>query len=218
MRRDRRYRITAALALAAAACAARAAPVEVAVADAAGRPLAAAVVFLESPAARAAAKPLQGYEIGQQDKQFQPQVNVVTLGSQVRFPNRDTVRHHVYSFSPAKTFDLPLYAGTPAAPLRFDKPGVVSIGCNIHDWMIGYIVVLDTPYFAKTDAKGHAALALPPGKYRLRTWHPRLAGEAPEQTLTVGSVALPAIAVHLKLSPPAPPRRGMRRLGPATQG
>jgi plastocyanin len=149
----------------------------------------------------------------QRYSQFAPGVLAITTGSLVVFPNSDNIRHQVYSFSPAKTFDLPLYAGTPAAPVRFDKAGVVAIGCNIHDWMIGYIVVLDTPYFAKTDVTGHATLALPPGKYRLRTWHPRLAGDAPEQTLTVSNAAMPALSVHLSLSPPAPPRRGMRRLG-----
>ena len=154
----------------------------------------------------------------QRYSQFAPGVLVITAGSLVVFPNSDNIRHQVYSFSPAKTFDLPLYAGTPAAPVRFDKAGIVPIGCNIHDWMIGYIVVLDTPYFAKTDANGHAALVLPPGQYRLRTWHPRLAGEPPEETLTVGAATLPARTVHLTLSPPAPPRRGMRRLGPATKG
>lgn len=154
----------------------------------------------------------------QRYSQFAPGVLAITVGSLVVFPNSDNIRHQVYSFSPAKTFDLPLYAGTPAAPVRFDTAGVVPIGCNIHDWMIGYIVVLDTPYFAKTDASGHAALALPPGKYRLRTWHPRLAGEPPEETLTVVDAPIAARAVHLKLTPPAPPRRGMRRLGPATKG
>ena len=189
MRRDRRYRITAALALAAAACAARAAPVEIAVADGAGRPLAAAVVFLESPSARAAAKPLQGYEIGQQDKQFQPQVNVVTLGSQVRFPNRDTVRHHVYSFSPAKAFELKLYTGREANPVHFDLPGIAVLGCNIHDSMVAWVLVVETPHHAITGADGLARLDAPAGSYRLRAWHNSLpAGTPPsDQALAVAA-------------------------------
>ncbi|WP_196767929.1 hypothetical protein, partial [Streptobacillus moniliformis] len=75
-----------------------------------------------------------------------PHVLAITVGSEVRFPNRDKLRHQVYSFSKAKTFDLPLYSGHPAAPVRFDEIGVVELGCNIHDGMIGYIVVLDTPH------------------------------------------------------------------------
>jgi plastocyanin len=150
--------------------------------------------------------------------QFAPGVLPITVGSLVVFPNSDNIRHQVYSFSPAKVFDLPLYAGTPAAPLRFDTPGVVVIGCNIHDWMIGYIVVLDTPYFAKTDGTGAAALSLPPGRYRLRIWHPRLSGPPVEEPLVVTDADPPAHSVHLSLMPPAPPRRGVRRLGPAAGG
>lgn len=154
----------------------------------------------------------------QRYSQFVPGVLPITVGSMVVFPNSDNIRHQVYSFSPAKPFDLPLYAGTPAAPQRFDKPGVVVIGCNIHDWMIGYIVVLDTPYFAKTDADGKATLALPPGRYAVRTWHPRQAGDAPEETVDVGDGAAVPLVVHLKLTPPAPPRRGVRRLSPGKAG
>ncbi len=154
----------------------------------------------------------------QRYSQFAPGVLAITVGSLVVFPNSDNIRHQVYSFSPAKPFDLPLYAGTPAAPMRFDKAGVVVIGCNIHDWMIGYIVVLYTPYFAKTDATGSAMLSLPPGQYRLRTWHPRLAGDPVEEIVRISAEALPVREVHLMLSPPPPPRRGMRRLVPARQG
>lgn len=154
----------------------------------------------------------------QRYSQFAPGVLPITVGSLVMFPNSDNIRHQVYSFSPAKPFDLPLYAGTPAAPMRFDKAGVVVIGCNIHDWMIGYIVVLDTPYFAKTDVGGNAALSLPPGQYRLRTWHPRLAGDPVEEIVRISGEAAAVREVHLKLSPPPPPRRGIRRLAPARQG
>jgi hypothetical protein len=95
----------------------------------------------------------------------------------VFFPNKDNIRHQVYSFSPAKQFELPLYAGTPAKPVVFDKPGIVVLGCNIHDWMIGYIYVSESPYFAKTGADGKAQLSdLPTRSYRVRVWHPRLQG------------------------------------------
>ncbi|HNI77100.1 MAG TPA: methylamine utilization protein, partial [Giesbergeria sp.] len=116
--------------------AASAASLRVQVLDSAGKPLEGAVVSLVSDAARRAVRPLPEQEIAQENKQFVPAVRVVTVGTLVRFPNRDSVRHHVYSFSPAKKFEIKLYAGTPAAPVRFDQPGVAVLGCNIHDQMV----------------------------------------------------------------------------------
>jgi plastocyanin len=143
--------------------------------DSAGKPLEGAVVSLVSDAARRAVRPLPEQEIAQENKQFVPAVRVVTVGTLVRFPNRDSVRHHVYSFSPAKKFEIKLYAGTPAAPVLFDQPGVAVLGCNIHDQMVGWVVVLNTPYFAQTDAQGQALLeGMPAGAHQLRAWHARL--------------------------------------------
>lgn len=114
--------------------------------------------------------------MGQEHKTFLPDQLVITPGTAVNFPNRDTVRHHVYSFSPAKVFEIKLYIGTPAAPVVFDQPGVVVLGCNIHDDMVGWVVVVDTPWHAETDASGRATLqAVPSGSYRLRVWHRALA-------------------------------------------
>ncbi|MDP1998803.1 MAG: methylamine utilization protein [Rhodoferax sp.] len=163
---------------------------QVTVTDDKGKALADAVVFLDSPAAKAAFKPLVGVEVEQVDKQFAPRVAVVTAGSQVSFPNRDKVRHHVYSFSPAKTFDLKLYTGTPANPVLFDKPGVVVLGCNIHDLMASWILVLETPYFGKTAASGQVALPdVAPGTYQMKVWHPGLpvGNPAQERAITVGA-------------------------------
>jgi plastocyanin len=113
--------------------------------------------------------------IDQVDKQFVPYVKAVFVGSKVRFPNSDRIRHQVYSFSPAKKFELPLYAGADAPPVVFDRPGVVVLGCNIHDWMVGYIYVSETPFFAKTEAAGSAAIGdMPPGEYTVRVWHPSM--------------------------------------------
>lgn len=155
--------------------AASAASLRVQVLDSAGKPLEGAVVSLVSDAARRAVRPLPEQEISQENKQFVPAVRVVTVGTLVRFPNRDSVRHHVYSFSPAKKFEIKLYAGTPAAPVLFDQPGVAVLGCNIHDQMVGWVVVLDTPYFAQTDAQGQALLeGMPAGAHQLRAWHARL--------------------------------------------
>jgi plastocyanin len=128
--------------------------------------------------------------VDQVDKQFMPYVKPIYVGSMVRFPNKDNIRHQVYSFSPAKKFELPLYASGEAAPVLFDKPGVVVLGCNIHDWMIGYIYVSETPFFAKTESTGTAILEdLPPGEYLLRIWHPSM--ERPEEA-TVKRVNLSA--------------------------
>jgi hypothetical protein len=100
-------------------------------------------------------------------------VKSVLAGSRVHFPNRDKVQHQVYSFSPAKRFELPLYAGTSAPPVTFDKTGVVTLGCNIHDWMVGYVYVADTPYSGTTGKDGVALLKdLPAGDYDVRVWQP----------------------------------------------
>lgn len=154
-----------------------------------GKPLPDAIVFLESADAKAAAKPLKGVEVAQVARQFKPAVTVVTPGTSILFPNQDTVRHHVYSFSPAKTFELKLYAGVPANPVVFDKVGVAVLGCNIHDNMVAWVLVVDTPYFGHTDAQGKLTLNdVPTGSYKLRTWHASLPTGAPaaEQAQAVG--------------------------------
>jgi plastocyanin len=120
---------------------------------------------------------------------FVPHILIVQTGTSVDFPNNDVVSHHVYSFSPAKTFELGLYKGNAHPPLVFDRPGVVVLGCNIHDGMLGYILVVDTPHFALTDANGALALeALPADGYTVRLWTPRLRpGDLPpEQSVSVG--------------------------------
>jgi plastocyanin len=160
--------------------AAGAAVVEVQASGSDGKALPETVVFLESREAKAAARPLMGVEIEQNKRRFTRRVSVVTVGSEVAFPNRDTVRHHVYSFSPAKTFELKLYAGKPANPVVFDKAGIAVLGCNIHDNMVAWVVVVETPYHAVADAQGLLRLDnVPAGSYRLRSWHPGLPPGAP---------------------------------------
>ena len=139
------------------------------VADSAGAPVFEAVVYLVPTGAKPAVTPRPGV-MDQANKEFLPLVVPVQLGASVSFPNKDNIRHHVYSFSPAKVFQLKLYSGTPSKPLVFDKPGVVVLGCNIHDWMVGYIYVVDTPYFAKTDMERHGQ-ARQPSRGRLRVAH-----------------------------------------------
>jgi plastocyanin len=147
------------------------------VVDGDGKPLADAIVVAYPANGRVEpAKPGTTVE-DQIDKEFVPYVQAIRVGTYVRFPNKDNIRHHVYSFSPARKFELPLYSGTPALPVLFDKTGVVKLGCNIHDWMIGYLYVTDAPYFGKTTAQGRIELKdLPAGTYRIRVWHPRLDG------------------------------------------
>ena len=110
--------------------------------------------------------------VEQRNKTFIPLVSVVQTGTLVNFPNRDDIRHHIYSFSAAKRFEIKLYAGTPADPILFDKPGEVVLGCNIHDHMIAYIYVVDSPWFAKTDNDGVAKIdGLPAGDFDIGAWY-----------------------------------------------
>ncbi len=144
--------------------------------DTANSPLDNAVVYAEPTV-----KPTSAVAtalIEQRGRQFNPLVSVVQVGTDISFPNFDSVRHHVYSFSPAKNFELKLYSGVPANPVQFDKAGTVVLGCNIHDFMVAFIHVVDTPYFAKTDKTGKAVLKnLPKGDYTLKVWHYALAKE-----------------------------------------
>lgn len=197
-------RLAAALALAAGPAAAAVVDVQALGSD--GKPLPEAVVFLESPAARAAVRPLQGVEVEQAQRRFTHRVTVVTVGSEVTFPNRDKVRHHVYSFSPTKTFELKLYSGTPSNPVLFDRSGIAVLGCNIHDSMIAWIAVVETPYHGLADAGGAVHLeGVPPGSYRLRTWHPGLppGAAAADEPLVVGAGGA-SVRVQLPLTAALP--------------
>ncbi|MBQ4831507.1 methylamine utilization protein [Alteromonas sp. MMG017] len=117
--------------------------------------------------------------MNQINKQFAPHVLVVQENTEVTFPNADNVFHHVYSFSPTKQFELKLYKEFTAEPLFFEQAGIVDIGCNIHDWMLGYIVIADSPYFVKTANDGNASISLPAGKYSVEFWHPNAPNEQP---------------------------------------
>lgn len=155
---------------------ARAATVSIDVRSADGKPLAGAVVMVDTP--RKPAGPIKldhAYEMAQQNIAFVPHVLIVPVGATVTFPNRDKVRHHVYSFSKAKKFDLKLYGKDETRSVTFDRAGVVALGCNIHDAMSGFILVVDTPYAAQTDANGHATIAgVPAGTVSVRIWHPTI--------------------------------------------
>jgi len=174
----------------------------------AGEPLADAAVVLE-PMADHARERRPTVTITQRDRELNPYATVVQVGTAVEFPNDDPFKHHLYSFSPAKIFEIKLYAGKPAKPIVFDKPGEVALGCNIHDWMEAYILVVDTPYFAKTDMEGHAHIdSVPPGSYRLRWWHPRQRHELPARSMKIGSESarlMQSLDVAPRVVKPKPP-------------
>jgi len=184
------------------------------VADGGGDAVKNAVVFA-SPLNGTAPGGTKKALIDQIDKEYVPHVTAVRVGTQVSFPNRDQIRHHVYSFSDAKTFEIPLYKGTPSSPVLFDKPGIVVLGCNIHDWMKAYVFVSETPYFAVTDDKGKANLpGVPSGQYRVEVWHPRLKGKpkATAQQISVGSDG-GSVSFEIKQKRDWRPRRGPRGAG-----
>lgn len=152
--------------------AAMAATLQVKVADQSGAAVADAVVWAIPSGETIAPTTTGTATIDQIKRKFVPLVSVVQTGTSVTFPNKDDIEHDVYSFSDAKRFDLHLYHGTHAKPVVFEKSGLVVMGCNIHDQMLAYLMVVDTPYFAKTDSNGVAQLnKLPQGAYSLTVWH-----------------------------------------------
>jgi plastocyanin len=183
-----------------------------------GKGIADAVVFIQSPDNGPHAPPGVNpmATMDQVEKTFVPGLLPIVVGTSVRFPNHDQIRHHVYSFSRTKTFELPLYKGTDAAPVLFDKTGVVKVGCNIHDWMSGIILVLPTPWFARTDAEGRYTLSdLPAGQYSVVVWH-ELSKSKPEETaqsvnVVSSSAAEANFSVTLGAARARPAVRGTRR-------
>ena len=182
--------------------------VEVAVRTAEGDALAGAAVALRplndvaaaDAGGAAAADPAT---MAQQNQAFSPAVLTISRGRSVSFPNLDNVQHHVYSFSAARTFELPLYKGQTPPPVDFDQPGVVTLGCNIHDHMRGYIFVAESPYHGVTDDAGGIRLDVPAGDYELVLWHPRQRrAPDPEPVTVAGDLTLDR---HIDVRPPPKP-------------
>jgi len=177
------------------------AALEVQVRDASGKPVADAVVYAIPAAGPIEARGAKPVEIAQADREFVPYVSALQTGTPVVFPNRDPIQHHVYSFSPAKVFEIKLYSGKPPGAIVFDKPGVVALGCNVHDWMIGYILVVSTPHFATTGATGAARLRdLPVGAYEVRVWHPQQRAAAPAQPVSLAPTGEPRALFELEVA------------------
>lgn len=171
--------------------AAHAATVTVDVRGIDGKPVAGAVVMIDTPRKPAGTVRFDyAYEMAQRNIAFAPHILIVPVGATVTFPNRDKVRHHVYSFSRARKFDLKLYGKDETRSILFDKAGVVALGCNIHDAMSGFILVVDTPYAVQTDANGRATISgVPAGAASVRIWHPsiRTLDNMLSQPATVGA-------------------------------
>ncbi len=191
-----------------AAAPACAATLDVGVVDEGGKPLPRIAVYAvpagSTPHAEHSSSPPAVMD--QERNAFVPHILVVQQGADVIFPNNDTVSHHVYSFSQAKTFELALYKGNSHAPVQFDMTGVVTVGCNIHDGMLGYILVVDTPYFALTGDDGEVHLdGLPPGQYSVSVWTPRVRPNQRPAVVAVDLAATPnaslAIEIRGKLTP-----------------
>ncbi|MEQ1863526.1 MAG: methylamine utilization protein [Micropepsaceae bacterium] len=199
-----RSSVTYSLALIWFCATAHAADVNVQVRTADGQPVANAVVTI-MPTAKGPGGPIKftwPLRVGQRELAFDPFVLIVPAGAQVAFPNFDTVRHHVYSFSPAKKFEIQLYGHDETRSVAFPTAGVVAIGCNIHDKMSAFVFVTDTPYAAKTDASGNATVAeVPAGAASAQVWHPQAVGtnQRIEQSLTVSAHAATTLTAALEL-------------------
>jgi plastocyanin len=130
-----------------------------------------AVVYLDGAFPSPASLPTK--QVAQKDLTFIPVLLPVRVGTKVEFPNLDDTYHNIFSYSPAKRFDLGRYRAEerPIPTQIFDKPGLVTLRCDIHEHMRGLILVLNTPYFVMTDTNGHFRLSgLPAGRYTLKAW------------------------------------------------
>jgi len=185
-----------------------AAPLTVRVVDSGGKPVADAVVTVRPASGVRAARGGGPFVMAQKGMQFHPFVLVVPVGGSVSFPNQDPTKHDVYSFSPAKTFELKLFAKDQSRSVTFDKPGVVALGCNIHDQMTAFIVVTDSAWTAKTDRRGVVSFAdAPSGPGRVTVWHPYLRAPGNSVTQPLASGAGGAV-FKVALRPPPMPMPG----------
>jgi plastocyanin len=191
--------------LALSASAAHAGSLTVRITGGDGKPVADAVVALYPGSGQTPAPRPQGkYEVTQKDTMFHPFVSVVPVNATVSFPNLDPFKHHVYSFSPAKRFELKLFAKDQTRSVTFDKAGVIAVGCNIHDSMSAFIFVTDTVWTARTDANGQAVIRdVPAQALSLTVWHPYLSAPGGQITDTLpASAADRSKTVAIKLRPP----------------
>ena len=176
------------------------------VAGPAGEPVENAAVFLRPVSGQKLPNhaPLPA-SIAQHDREFVPYLTVVQTGAAVSFPNQDPIRHHVYSFSKPKKFEIKLYAGDAPDPVIFDQPGVVTMGCNVHDWMLGFVFVVDTHWFGKTGADGLVRIdAVADGEYEAHVWHPRRRHEVAPQRIKVAGAMEEPLQFVIEVAPRKP--------------
>ncbi|HEV2268499.1 MAG TPA: hypothetical protein VGR92_03495 [Steroidobacteraceae bacterium] len=170
-----------------------------------GRPFVDAVVTVEA-VGKTLSPPAPIHALmDQMNRMFVPEVIVIPVGSTVAFPNSDSVSHQIYSFSPAKRFQLSLYRGKPYPPELFDRAGIAILGCNIHDWMVGYIDVTDAPFYGTTDAQGSWSAELPAGRYQITVWHPRMREQGPTLVRELSVDATDRATLTLRLTKPLRP-------------
>jgi plastocyanin len=187
------------------ACNARAGELLVRTLTSQSQPLVGAVVSiypLDAPAHRVTP---QHAVMDQIDRTFVPDLLVIPVGSTVEFPNSDPISHQIYSFSPAKRFQLPLYRGKPYPPVVFDQSGIVTLGCNIHDQMLAFVVVTDASYFGRSGADGAWSIQLPHGRYRIELWHPRLQEDSAGLARQIAVGETDRTELTLQLSKPMQP-------------
>ena len=182
--------------------------VNITVLDQTNKPLADAVIEIISPDVKTTTTAKIAH-VAQEDLVFVPFVTAIQQGSLIEFPNRDKTRHHVYSFSSAKTFEIQLYSGKPEAPVPFDEPGIVVLGCNIHDYMLAYIYIGESPLLLVTDKEGKAQFPeVHAGELRLKIWHPWQVEALAEQVVTpdeTGHLTF-SLAIEDNEKPSAPKR------------
>ena len=169
-----------------------------------GKPLSDAVVLIPAKPGDPKPAPANGLKMAQSGKQFTPFVMIAPVESTVEFPNLDKFRHHVYSFSKGNKFELELYGREEKRVITFKTAGVVALGCNIHDQMVAFIRVVDTPWAAKSGADGVARLtAAPEGSRPVEVWHPYATAkdQTLKQTVSV-SAGTTTVTVVLDIAPP----------------
>ncbi|GAA6153736.1 hypothetical protein [Pseudoteredinibacter isoporae] len=178
-----------------------------------------AVVWLEANFPLPESAPVTASEaqnakvIEQRNRQFDPYISIVRLGSDIHFPNRDNTAHHVYSFSKPLSFELPLYKKRTPAPIKVENPGLIALGCNIHDWMIAYLVVVDTPFFGQIEKDFVSFKGIPHGPYQINVWHPDINnGQALITALDYQGQATYRITVPQKVTPKAQVKAPQERL------
>lgn len=152
-------------------------------------PVAAETVVWLAPATAAPRQP-QRVQMVTRNKTLSPHVLTVPVGSTVQFPNEDPIIHNLFSLSASNPFDLGLYKKNSGKSHKFDKPGVVTVYCNVHPNMSAVIHVMDTPYYSMTDASGSFSFAnVPAGKYKLVAWNEKAgAQQAPLEITATGEI------------------------------